>query len=344
MTNTANIERRQAVSQPVTFAPASVIPTTFNSQRVTHVALNSSRGSGAVRGNVSVIEAHGENRERNFGSGHSETENGELLVENYVEAELQYVTLKVWRPVKWVTGGGRLQAPLPPFSQKAREEESSRSNTARRFSEVLVNQFKTRRHGDAVSDSSRGSGAVRGNGAKVRPAEITVQRRIDGHSETEQGELSAENCLEADLRYVTLKVCRPVKRVTDGGRLQALLPPFSQKVGDAKSSHSNRAVGFSEGPVNQFKPLRDGHAVLDISRGSGAERGSVRSATAHGENRERDYGSGHSETENGELLVENYVEAELQYVTLEVRRPVKWVTDGGRLQALSPPTFSTQEA
>ncbi len=193
-------------------------------------------------------------------------------------------------------------------------------------------------------DISRGSGAVRGSGAKVRPAEITVQRLFDGHSETERGELSAENCLEADLHHVTLKVRRPVKRATDGGRVQPPSPPFTSKARDAKTSHTNTATRFSEVLINQLNTQRHGDAVSNSSRGSGAERGNVSVAKAHGENRERSISSGHSETGHGELLAENYVEAGLHNVTLEVWRPVIRVTDGGRLQPLSPPIFSTREA
>jgi len=345
MTDTANIERGRAVSQPDSFAPVSVFDRTINPQRESRVAFDISRGSGAVRGNVRAVEAHGENRERSISSGHSETERGKLLAENYIEADLQYVTLKVWRPVKWVTDGGRVQASSPPFSQKARDTKSSRSNTATCFSDVLVNQLNSQRHGDAALDISRGSGAERGSRGPNKEAYGDYRQRLNGgHSETEQSITSAENCVQADLHNVTLEVWHPVTRATDGGRLQALSPPSYQTVGDRHSSLWNRATAFAEELHEQLKPRRHGDAVSNISRGSGAERGNVRAVDAHGENRERSISSGHSETEQGELIAENYIEANLHNVTLEVWRPVKWVTGGGRVQASSPLTFSTQEA
>ncbi len=213
------------------------------------------------------------------------------------------------------------------------------------FAPVSVSTMISSQRAISVAfDISRGSGAVRGSGAKVRPAEITVQRLHDGHSETERGELSAENCLEADLQHVTLKVCRPVKRATDGGRRETLLPPFSQKARDAKTSHSDTVPRFSEVLINQLKTQRHGDAVSIYSRGSGAERGSRGfNKEAYGDYRQRLNG-GHSETERSITSAENCVKADLHNVTLEVWRPVQRVTDGGRVQPLSPPIFSTQEA
>ena len=111
MTNTANIERGRAVSQPDTFAPVSVFGMTINPQHGTGVALDISRGSGAVRG--SACKQAGRTIETKIRT--QETGQGGLEDEQYVEADPHDVTLKVWRPGSWVTDGGRRMAFLPPF-------------------------------------------------------------------------------------------------------------------------------------------------------------------------------------------------------------------------------------
>jgi hypothetical protein len=93
---------------------------------------------------------------------------------------------------------------------------------------VVLDPVKPQRAIGVASNISRGSGAVRGNRGPVNTEAYGdySQRPCGGHSETEQSITSAENCVKADLHNVTLKVYRPVTRVTDGGRELALLPPF----------------------------------------------------------------------------------------------------------------------
>ncbi len=207
----------------------------------------------------------------------------------------------------------------------------------------VTTMISSQRAMSVAFDISRGSGAVRGSKGRSEAQGDYRQRPSGGHSETEQGGLIAENYEEADLQYVTLKVWRPVKWVTDGGREHPLSPPFSNTTRAAKTSRSNRVTHFSTALHDQLKTLRDNHAVSNYSRGSGAVRGNKGRSEARGDYRQRPSG-GHSETEQGGLIAENYEEADLQYVTLKVWRPVKWVTDGGREHPLSPPYFSTQEA
>jgi hypothetical protein len=101
--------------RPGARSPEADIVNLFISQRDWRVALELSRGSGAVRGSRGPnMEAHGEYRERLYG-GHSETERRITSAENCVQADLQHVTLKVYRPVKRVTDGGRLKRSFRPF-------------------------------------------------------------------------------------------------------------------------------------------------------------------------------------------------------------------------------------